>query len=42
VSVPGSGRTTAEYALRNAGMELADRVLSTLDLDSPTTTPPTH
>jgi hypothetical protein len=42
VRVPGSGRTAAEYALRDAGMELADRVLGVLNLDSPTTTPPTH
>jgi hypothetical protein len=42
VSVPMPGRTSVEYSLRIAGMEMADRVLSKLDLDSPTTTPPTH
>lgn len=42
VGVPTPGRMPAEYALYQAGMELADRVLSTLDLDSPATTPPTR
>lgn len=42
VGVPMPGRTGVEYNLRYAGMELADRVLSVLDLTSPTTTPPTH
>jgi hypothetical protein len=42
VGVPLPGRTGVEYNLRYAGMELADRVLSVLDLTSPTTTPPTH
>lgn len=42
VNVPVPGRSSVEYALRYAGMELADRVLSTLDLDSPVITPPTH
>ncbi|HEY9233126.1 MAG TPA: hypothetical protein VIS78_13310, partial [Blastocatellia bacterium] len=42
VGMPVPGRTGAEYNLRYAGMELADRVLGSLDLDSPTTTPPTH
>jgi len=42
VGVPMPGRTGVEYNLHYAGMELADRVLSTLDFDSPTTTPPTH
>ncbi|HJQ26299.1 MAG TPA: hypothetical protein VKA60_20465 [Blastocatellia bacterium] len=42
VGVPVPGRTAVEYSLRYAGMELADRVLGSLDLDSPTTTPPTH
>jgi len=42
VNMPAPGRSTVEYSLRLAGMEMADRVLGTLDLDSPTTTPPTH
>jgi hypothetical protein len=42
VGVPLPGRTGVEYNLRYAGMELADRVLSVLDLTSPTTTPPTR
>ena len=42
VNMPMPGRTSAEYSLRNAGMELADQVLGSLDLNSPTTTPPTH
>jgi hypothetical protein len=42
VGVPMPGRTGVEYNLRYAGMELADRVLSVLDLTSPTTTPPTN
>ena len=42
VGVPLPGRTGVEYNLRYAGQELADRVLSVLDLTSPTTTPPTH
>ena len=42
VGMPVPGRTGAEYNLRYAGMELSDRVLGSLDLDSPTTTPPTH
>ncbi|MFL6216294.1 MAG: hypothetical protein ACJ74J_20590 [Blastocatellia bacterium] len=42
VGVPLPGRTGVEYSLRYAGAELADRVLSVLDLNSPTTTPPTN
>jgi hypothetical protein len=42
VGMPVPGRTAVEYNLRYAGMEMADRVLGSLDLDSPTTTPPTH
>jgi hypothetical protein len=42
VSVPVPGRGGVEYSLRYAGMELADRVLSTLDQVSTTTTPTTH
>jgi hypothetical protein len=42
VGVPLPGRTGVEYNLRYAGQELADRVLSALDLDSPATTPPTR
>jgi hypothetical protein len=42
VSVPVPGRGGIEYQLRYAGMELADRVLGVLDLESPTTTPTTH
>ena len=42
VGVPLPGRTGVEYNLRYAGMELADRVLSVLDLNSPTTTPQTN
>ncbi|HKP10609.1 MAG TPA: hypothetical protein VJZ91_00815 [Blastocatellia bacterium] len=42
VGVPLPGRTGVEYNLRYAGMELADRVLSAIDLDSPATTPPTR
>ena len=42
VGMPLPGRTAVEYNLRYAGQELADRVLGSLDLDSPATTPPTH
>jgi hypothetical protein len=42
VNMPVPGRTTVEYSLRLAGMELADRVLGSIDLNSPTTTPTTH
>ena len=42
VSVPVPGRGGVEYQLRYAGAELADRVLSVLDLNSTTTTPTTH
>lgn len=42
VNMPVPGRTSVEYSLRYAGMEMADRVLNTLDLNSPTTTPTTH
>lgn len=42
VNMPVPGRTSAEYSLRYAGMELADRVLGVLDLNSPATTPTTH
>lgn len=42
VNMPAPGRTTVEYSLRLAGMELADRVLSSLELDSPVNIPPTH
>ncbi|MEN3333402.1 MAG: hypothetical protein V7641_2767 [Blastocatellia bacterium] len=42
VNVPVPGRASVEYSLRIAGMEMADRVLNKLDLDSPVSTPPTH
>lgn len=42
VNMPLPGRTSVEYSLRLVGMELADRVLSTIDLDSPASTPTTH
>lgn len=42
VGLPAPGSTNVQYALYYAGVELAERVLGALDLESPTSTPPTH